>query len=297
MHHRSTFMMSFERRSMYYAPERFNTVMQLFDAHCHLQDKRLLPHLDTVMERADQAGVTGLMCCGSCEEDWTHLPGIARRFPKVHLSFGLHPWYSGGRSARWLDRLRESLTSTPSAVGEIGLDHALDKGTFPDQESVFLAQLHLANELRRPVTFHCRRAWGRLMELLDDNGWPASGFVIHSYSGPGELVEPLVRRGAYLSFSGAITFAHNRKGREAVTAVPLDCLLIETDAPDLIPAQATPLQDASGKPANEPAFLGRILTEVANLRGLPEGALADATRRNAEKLWGQDLGPVFSRTA
>jgi len=274
--------------------------MQLFDAHCHLQDERLLPHLDTVMERAEQAGVTGLMCCGSCEEDWTRLPGIARRFPKVRLSFGLHPWYSGGRSARWLDRLQEHLSATPSAVGEIGLDHALDKATFPDQESVFLAQIHLANQLRRPVTFHCRRAWGRLMELLDAQGWPAFGFVFHSYSGSVELVEPLVRRGAFFSFSGAITYEQNRRGRDAVTAVPLDCLLIETDAPDLIPvlpAHAIPPQDASGKPANEPALLGRILTEVANLRGLPESVLADATKRNTERLWGQDLEPGFSRTA
>jgi len=284
---------------MYHAPDRFNTVMQLFDAHCHLQDERLLPLLDTIMERADQAGVAGLMCCGSCEEDWARLPGIARRFPKVRLSFGLHPWYSGGRSARWLDRLRENLTTTPSAVGEIGLDHALDKETFPDQESVFLAQLHLAGELRRPVTIHCRRAWGRLMELLDNNGWPAFGFVIHSYSGPAEWVEPLVRRGAYLSFSGAITFDQNRKGREAVTAVPLDYLLIETDAPDLIPvlpAQATPLRDADGRPTNEPAFLAGVLMTAAKLRNVPEDALADATKKNAERLWGQDLGLGSSRT-
>lgn len=265
--------------------------MQLFDAHCHLQDERLWPHIDSVMERANEAGVTGLMCCGSCEEDWTRLPDIARRFPKVRLSFGLHPWYIGGRTARWLDRLHEHLSTTPSAVGEIGLDHALDKETFADQESVFLAQLHLASELRLPVTLHCRRAWGRLMELLDNNGWPASGFVIHSYSGPKELVEPLVRRGAYLSFSGAITFEQNRKGREAVTAVPLDCLLIETDAPDLIPAlpaKAPPMLEGREKPTNEPAFLGRILAEAAKLRSISECVLADATRKNAARLWGHN---------
>lgn len=299
MRYRSTFLVSFARRSMYHAHDRFNTVMQLFDAHCHLQDERLSPHLDPVMERASQAGVTGLMCCGSCEEDWERLPGIARRFPAVRVSFGLHPWYIGGRSSRWLDRLEENLAAFPSAVGEIGLDHALDKDTFGDQESVLLAQIHLANKLRRPVTFHCRRAWGRLMELLDATGWPASGFVIHSYSGSAELVEPLARRGAFFSFSGAITYEQNRRGREAVAAVPLDCLLIETDAPDLLPAlpaRAIPLQDAGGKPANEPAFLARILTEAAFLRKIPEGELAIATKRNAERLWNQDQRPGFSRT-
>jgi TatD DNase family protein len=266
--------------------------MHLFDAHCHLQDERLAPHLDAAMERAGQAGVTGLMCCGSSEDDWPLLPEIARRWPGVQLSFGLHPWYIGGRRDSWLDTLKTHLASTPSAVGEIGMDHALDKATFADQETVFLAQIHLANELGCPVSIHCRRAWGRLMELLDQQGWPAAGFVLHSYSGSADLIQPLARRGAFFSFSGAITFEQNRKGREAASLVPPDRLLIETDAPDLPPALppgAAFLHDACGKAINEPAHLRRILSIVAELRGTDSGSIAAITTENAKSLWRQEL--------
>lgn len=262
--------------------------MHLFDAHCHLQDERLAPFLDACMERATRAGVVGFMCCGSSEADWPLLPGLTQRFPGVLLSFGLHPWYVGDRTSGWLDSLRRMLSEIPSAVGEIGLDRALDPATFAEQEAVFLAQLHLANEFQRPVSIHCRRAWGRLMELLDDKGWPACGFVLHSYSGSTELIAPLVRRGAFFSFSGAITFDHNRRGREAVAAVPLDRLLIETDAPDLMPTlpSDTPVsRDAAGKPLSEPAYLVRVLETVADLRSSGCESIATATRENARLLF------------
>jgi len=261
--------------------------MHLFDAHCHLQDARLFPHLDAAMDRAAKAGVAGLMCCGSNEDDWPLLPDIARRFPAVRISFGLHPWYIGGRTADWLETLTKYLATTPSSVGEIGLDHALDKATFTAQEEIFLAQIHLANEFQRPVTIHCRRAWGRLMELLDEKGWPAHGFVLHSYSGSADLVQPLIRRGAFFSFSGAITFEQNRRGREAVVAVPVDRLLIETDAPDLppdLPSETFALHDPAGKPVSEPAHVIHVMRTVAGLRGLKEETLAEIILANSMKL-------------
>jgi TatD DNase family protein len=266
--------------------------MKLFDAHCHLQDARLLPHLDAAMMRASSAGITGLMCCGCYEEDWSLLPDIARRFPQVRLSFGLHPWYIGERTADWLNTLKTFLTSTPSAVGEIGLDHALDKTTFADQEAVFLTQILLANELARPVTIHCRRAWGRLMELLDEKGWPAFGFILHSYSGSSELIQPLVRRGAFFSFSGAITFERNIHGRAAAAAVPQDRLLIETDAPDLFPTQKlnpTGLINSDGNPVNEPANLLLVAQTIASLRGLTLEEVATITHFNANQ-WAVSSG-------
>ena len=262
-----------------------NNIMQLFDAHCHLQDQRLLPNLPAVMERAAAAGVSGLMCCGTNESDWTLLPGLSARYPGVRLSFGLHPWYIGGCTGDWLRTLTSALTSFPSAVGEIGLDHALPLETYAEQEEVFLAQIHLANTLGRPVTIHCRRAWGRMMELLDAKGWPAAGFVLHSYSGSIELIQPLTRRGAFFSFSGSITYEANRKGRDAVKAVPPDRLLLETDAPDIAP-QGLSFPLADGKPVNEPANLCRVLETAAELRGLSREHLAEQTWRNAMDLFG-----------
>ncbi len=266
--------------------------MPLFDAHCHLQDTRLFPQLDATMQRAFSAGVANLMCCGTSEKDWPLLAGIAHRFPQVRLSFGLHPWYIAERSNLWLDTLATYLSTSPAAIGEIGLDHALDKTSFADQETVFLAQIHLANKRGCPVSIHCRRAWGRMMELLDTKGWPAYGFVLHSYSGSSELVTPLVRRGAYFSFSGTITFEQNLKSREAATAVPLDRLLIETDAPDLFPHQPpapSTLVTAEGKPINEPANLNLVAQTLARLRGLPLEEMAAITYNNATIIWNSEI--------
>ena len=174
-------------------------------------------------------------------------------------------------------------------VGEIGLDHALDKSTFAAQEECFLAQVKLAAEWRCPVSLHCRRAWGRLMELLDARGWPPDGVVLHSYSGGPELVAPLVRRGAFFSFSGAITHDRNARGREAAAAVPEDRLLIETDAPDipaLLPPGAPALRGADGKPLSEPAHVLLTVRTLAALRHVSEEAIAECAWKNSVRLLG-----------
>jgi TatD DNase family protein len=157
----------------------------------------------------------------------------------------------------------------------------------------------LATELERPVSVHCRRAWGRLMELLDDHGWPPRGVLLHSYSGGPGLVAALVHRGAWFSFSGAITHDKNLRGRDAVIAVPEDRLLVETDAPDLMPNLVAP-PDASplvpevrhffhrhhSDPINEPANLPIITAAIASLRKWTPDHATQITRQNAETFFG-----------
>lgn len=263
--------------------------MHLFDAHCHLQDERLLPHLDAAMARAGQAGVSGLLCCGSCEADWPQVRTLARRYAGVRPAFGLHPWYVEARGPGWRDALRAHLGETPSAVGEIGLDHVIDRRTFADQDAVFAAQLELACELGRPVSIHCRQAWGRLLELLDRHGWPPAGVTFHSFSGAADLVPVLAARGALFSFSGSITYDRNRRGRAALAAVPLDRLLIETDAPDIPPALPDgnfAIRTDEGRPVNEPAHLAAVAGTVATLRGLTAEGAAELTHANAGRIFG-----------
>lgn len=267
----------------------------LFDAHCHLQDKRLAPLLNDAMNRAIQAGVTDLMCCGTREADWPDVIDIAARFINVRISFGLHPWYVADRTATWLDTLRGLLKDHPSAIGEIGLDHALDLQTFAAQEEAFLAQLTLAVELERPVSVHCRRAWGRIMELLDDHGWPPHGILFHSYSGGPELVPALVRRHASFSFSGAITHDQNVRGREAVAIIPEDRLLIETDSPDIMPAIPSLKPESKHHfllrrhdPVNEPANLQYVASAIADLRHWSLDQTGAITRKNAEAFFAHD---------
>ena len=254
--------------------------MLLFDCHNHIQDERLFPELEKVMERARAAGVERMAVKGCCEADWPRVVEIANRYLDTHSAFGLHPWFIGGCSRHGLQTLEELLTSYPQAsVGEIGIDHALEERNDAEQERVFLAQLGIARKFDRPVTIHCRRAWGRLIELLDQFGELPRGMLIHCFGGSAEIAAELVKRGAYISFSGSITRPNAKKAGAAIRTVPDDRILIETDAPDILPHGLT-------TELNEPANLCLVLAKAAELRGVSEDSLAEITFSNAEQFFG-----------
>jgi TatD DNase family protein len=261
--------------------------MRLFDAHCHLQDDRLMARLNFALERAADTGIEGIMCCGTSEEDWTQVADLSPSRPYMLRSFGLHPSYVKESSPNWKQALIALLCEQASGVGEIGLDHAIEDRNDREQEEAFLAQLQIARELDRPVSIHCRRAWDRMLALLGSFGKHGPGIVIHSYSGTAELVKPLAELGVYFSFSGSITRETNERGRAAVQVVPLDRLLIETDAPDLMPVlPADETRDLNlDHPVNEPANLVFILHKVAELRQIPAMDVAEHTWENANRLF------------
>lgn len=263
-------------------PIKKNTMPPIFDAHCHLQDKRLFADSVAIIGRARAKGVLTMMCCGTAEHDWDAVKTLSER-EGVLASFGLHPWYVSRRTEWWLDKLEEILTASPNAgVGEIGLDHAMDKSTHGLQEEIFLYQIRLANRLNRPVSIHCRRAFERLITLLEKEGGTGRGGMVHSYSGPKELVPVLERLGLYISFSGSITQENNRRGHEAMRAVSADRLLIETDSPDMAPVQIT-----GG--LNEPAHCAIVNEKAAVLLGASQEEIAKRIWDNACRL--------FERTA
>ena len=257
--------------------------MKLVDIHCHLQDKRLAGDMDGVVERAKAADVRAMICCGVNESDWPRVMDAARRFSLVIPSVGLHPWHVERRSAAWFDELQAILAQHPEVgVGEIGLDHASPAGTHDDQLAVFKRQMELAARLSRPVSIHCRQAWQGLTEGMDALKALPDGFVIHSYSGPVEMIRPLADRGAYFSFSGSVTLHRNHRGHAAVAAVPADRLLVETDAPDIPPIiDGKRLEDRP----NEPANLRVVLHKVAELRDENVTALAQGIWENAARLY------------
>ncbi len=262
--------------------------MQLFDAHCHLQDARLQAGWPAVLRRAAAAGVAGVNCCGCTEDDWPTVAELARgreaaaaQRPGVMIfpSFGLHPCHVNGRSPDWLRQLEEVLMAQPAGIGEIGLDRLAPGRNDADQERIFLSQLDLARRLRRPVTIHCRRAWGRLLEILRRDGLPPAGLMVHAWSGSLEVQEELLTLGAYISFAGNISFPHHQRARRALLATPADRLLLETDSPDILPA------DAAGA-WNEPANLAMVLQAAAELRGVPAVDLAVALQANIRRFLG-----------
>lgn len=269
----------------------------LFDAHCHLQDGRLAAELDMELERARAHGVSGWLCCGCEERDWDAVASLAGHQAGVVPAFGLHPWYVGSQSAGWLDTLRERLLGCPAAaVGEIGLDHAVDPRRDAEQETIFIAQLGLARQLERPASIHCRRAWGALMGHAEELAAVSRGFMVHSFSGAPELVAPLAAAGGYFSFSGSLTWGRNRRAHEAACAVPAGRILIETDAPDIppCPEEALPVGEGAGAPAwNAPANLLAVARKLSALRGWSLEETARTTWDNACRLYG--FGPTAPR--
>lgn len=252
--------------------------MRLFDSHNHIQDDRIYPCIEEVMDRARASGVIKMGVKGCMEADWPRVIRIMESYEGIYPSFGLHPWFIAERSSRWLEALETLLIKYPQAgVGEIGIDHKIEERDDADQETVFLEQLKLAKRLERPASIHCRSAWGRLIELLDKIGELPRGILIHCYGGSAEMVEELVKRGAYISFSGSITRPNNKKAGPAICAVPTDRILIETDAPDIMPSTA------EGN-LNEPANVRLVLEKAAEMRGISEAEMASLTYHNAERL-------------
>ncbi len=263
---------------------------RLFDAHNHLQDERFGGRQAQLVAEARAAGVTRMVVNGSCAEDWPAVAELAHRFPDLVIpSFGLHPWTVTERKPDWAEQLERWLDTPGAAVGEIGLDRWKPDLPWEGQEEVFLRQLALSAERNRPASIHCLQAWGRLVELLEQNPRPACGFLLHSYGGSAELVERLAPLGAYFSLPGAFAREHKTRQREAFLRVPPDRLLIETDAPDqLLPAGRVPhplLDPTTGEPLNHPANLSAVYAFATELYKEPPVQLANRVGQNFCRLF------------
>ena len=242
----------------------------LFDAHNHLQAKRFAGRQAELL--AECEGLARMVVNGCCEEDWPAVAALAKAHPQVLPSFGYHPWYIHERTSNWENELKRFLDAHTAAVGEIGLDRWKEGLEYEGQEEVFTAQLRIAAERNLPASIHCLKAWGRLLELLEQRPVPARGFLLHSYGGSAEMIGPLAKLGAYFSFPGYYIREAKGRQRDAFTQVPPDRLLIETDAPDqLLPEelQEHTLDDPEGNPINHPANLGAVYQFMAGMLDEP----------------------------
>ncbi|KAG2708745.1 hypothetical protein I3760_05G207600 [Carya illinoinensis] len=213
-------------------------MMKLFDAHCHLQDPRILSRAPQLIATALDAGVVRFAVNGVSEKDWHLVKQMGEKYTSVIPCFGLHPWYVAERTPNWFDTLKECLESTPSAaVGEIGLDKG-SRGReidFSDQIDIFRQQLELARELKKPASVHCVRAFGDLLQIMKSIGSFPAGVILHSYLGSAEMVPEFAKLGAYFSFSGYLMSLEARKAKKMLRAVPSERILLESDAPDAFP--------------------------------------------------------------
>jgi TatD DNase family protein len=252
---------------------------ELTDTHCHLDDERYETDRAAVVARARAAGVTRLVTVGYDLASSRRAVELAAALPGVYAVVGVHPHDAAGVPPDYLEELRQ-LARAPRvvAIGEIGLDFYRDLSPRPVQREVFVAQLYLARELGLPVVIHCREALGEVYAILRREAVGLSG-VMHCFSGSWEEAKRFLALGFYLSIAGPVTFAGARRPVEVARQVPLERLLLETDAPYLTP------EPHRGK-RNEPAYLVPTAQKVAAIRGICIEELAAATTANAARLFG-----------
>jgi TatD DNase family protein len=254
-----------------------------FDSHCHID-----PDLyggdagaDAVVETARAAGVRWMLTVGSGYGDGSaeKAAAVAARHEGVWASVGMHPHDASALDDAVLERL-VALCARPEVVafGEMGLDFFYDNSPRDVQRDAFRRQIRAALSLDLPIIIHDRDSEGECRQILEEEGaFGGAGVLYHCYAGDVAQMEALVALGAYISVPGTVTFKKSEEGREVARRVPLDRLLIETDAPFLTPE---PLRGRR----NEPAHVALTGEYVAGLRGMSVEALATATAENAARL-------------
>ena len=200
------------------------------DSHCHLPEAEAA---DLVAEA--QAADVGTMITVGCDRETSREAlALAGRFPEVHATVGLHPHEAKHGVESITDLFDGAAGVRPVAVGECGLDFHYDHSPRDDQRAAFAQQIELANRLGLPLVIHTREAWDETFAILDTEGVPPRT-VFHCFTGgPAEAARGL-DRGAYVSFSGIVTFPGAQDVRDAAALVPLDRTLVETDSPYLAP--------------------------------------------------------------
>jgi TatD DNase family protein len=252
----------------------------LVDTHCHLTFPPLVDDLDGVLARARSAGVGRVVVPAYDLASWETVARVAER-PKVLAALGLHPW----QAAEDLDlaSLRRALEGTGAvAVGEIGLDTKVPSPGLERQLEVLEAQLGIAAELGLPVILHCRGAFDELCRALE-RFEPRLRGVAHAYSRGPELARRLVDLGLHLGFGGAVTRPGARRARRSAQVVPLERIVLETDAP------AIGLDGVEPSEA-EPCHTAHVARALAELRADSVERVARVTTANAEALFGLGAG-------
>lgn len=250
--------------------------LRLFDSHCHLDAPEFDADRELVLARARIEGVDEQLIPAVDRAGWPALRQLCANEDGLYPAYGLHPMYLDQHQPAHLAELRQWIEREhPPAIGECGLDFFVD-GLDPEaQMFYFQGQLELAREFDLPLVIHARRSVEEVILSLRRVGGLRG--IVHSYSGSEEQARQLVDMGFLIGIGGPVTYERARRLQRLAKELPLDALVLETDAPD---------QPGSGHRGqrNEPAHLREVLAAVAKLRDCEEPALAEATRGNMQRL-------------
>jgi len=249
----------------------------LVDTHCHLDDGEFDRDRDEVIARAREAGVRRQVVPAVDAASWPKLREVCSRDDGLYAAYGLHPMLLDRHTDAHLDELRGWIErERPVAVGECGLDYFIEGLDPQRQQHYFDGQLKIAREFDLPVIVHARRAVDAVIASIRRVGGLRG--VVHSFSGSEEQARQLWKQGFLLGLGGPVTYERANRLRTLAASMPLEFLLLETDAPD------QPDVDIRGQ-RNEPARMTRVLRTIAELRGVDTDEVAKATTANAERLF------------
>ncbi|WBH16581.1 TatD family hydrolase [Sphingomonas radiodurans] len=256
----------------------------LADSHCHLNYKGLVDEQQAVLERARARGVTAMLNIATRESEWDDVLATAEREPDVWATVGIHPHEADQHphidTARLVERARHPRVV---GIGESGLDYFYDHSDRARQQTSFRAHIAAAREAQVPIIVHTRDAEEDTATILRDELEQGSFTgVIHCFTGTGAFADIALDLGFYISISGIVTFKSARDLQETAARLPLDRLLIETDAPFLAPV---PHRGKTG----EPAFVADTASFLAQLRGDDINTLQEITAHNFHALFSKTL--------
>lgn len=260
--------------------------MMLIDTHCHFDVEDFDTDRIEVAARTLAAGVDTVVIPGYVARLWEKLFTVCDSIalPRLLPAPGLHPCYISEHEVEHLAALEALLQSRSDcvAIGEIGLDYFLDELKAPDlkskQQEFFRAQLLLAQRYHKPVILHVRKAHQDVIHILHEMKFREGG-IVHAYSGGIEEARHYAKLGFRLGIGGPLTYDQSKRLRSVVSAMPLEALVLETDAPDMVPLQHR--KQGAGRSRNSPEFLPSVAQAMAELKQLPLTDIVAMTRQQS----------------
>ncbi|SOB76597.1 TatD DNase family protein [Marinobacter sp. LV10R510-11A] len=256
--------------------------MKLVDAHCHFDFPQFDGHRFSALDAALSNGIVGLVIPGVRRPDWGRVQETALAHSGLYYCLGIHPWFVDEHSIADLESLEQILGSRPErcvGIGECGLDRL--RGDMSAQYPWFESQIELASKLGFPLIIHSVKAHDEVHATLKRGSWGGRA-LLHGFSGSYQQATKLVGQGCFIGVGGVITHPRARKTRDTVARLPLESLVLETDAPDMAP-------EGVEAGANSPVYLRRIFECLSEIRSEKPDLLASVLFANTQLLYGQSL--------
>ncbi len=252
-------------------------MMKMIDTHCHLDDAAFDSDREVVIHRAQALGVTRMIIPGVTANRWHRIKALCQNYPSLDAAYGLHPLFMDRHQEGDIERLSQWVEQeSPVAIGEIGLDLYHKQASLAQQQPLFERQLEIAKYYDLPVLLHVRKAHDQVIALLKKHRIEQG--IAHAFSGSEQQARHYLDLGLKLGIGGMVTYERSTRVREMVRQLPIEGLVLETDAPDMVVASH------QGE-RNSPEYLPQVAEALAQIKGVPPEVVAEVTTHNAQQLF------------